>query len=133
MRWSEWKCSQRRRLETMCSVCGHREHRNNSLRPLRRGRLVVRPQQGKALVHVRVHGKFPNGPFKTFPNEPYKRSPSVKYLIQEDGTVSDAAITHSSGVADMDKKILDAIARWKYRSEERRVGKECRSRWSPYH
>src|SRR5256885_13280177 len=28
------------------------------------------------------------------------------------------------------------IARWedsRYRSEERRVGKECRSRWSPYH
>ena len=23
--------------------------------------------------------------------------------------------------------------RAKYRSEERRVGKECRSRWSPYH
>src|SRR3712207_686646 len=22
---------------------------------------------------------------------------------------------------------------WGYRSEERRVGKECRSRWSPYH
>src|ERR1041385_5734027 len=22
---------------------------------------------------------------------------------------------------------------WLYRSEERRVGKECRSRWSPYH
>ena len=22
---------------------------------------------------------------------------------------------------------------WKHRSEERRVGKECRSRWSPYH
>ena len=22
---------------------------------------------------------------------------------------------------------------WKGRSEERRVGKECRSRWSPYH
>src|SRR6266851_7209151 len=35
----------------MCSVCGHREHRNESLRPLRRRRLVVRPQQGKALVH----------------------------------------------------------------------------------
>ena len=25
------------------------------------------------------------------------------------------------------QKVLD------YRSEERRVGKECRSRWSPYH
>ena len=24
-------------------------------------------------------------------------------------------------------------ARWEDRSEERRVGKECRSRWSPYH
>ena len=25
------------------------------------------------------------------------------------------------------------ITWWEYRSEERRVGKECRSRWSPYH
>ena len=25
------------------------------------------------------------------------------------------------------------IALYHYRSEERRVGKECRSRWSPYH
>ena len=25
------------------------------------------------------------------------------------------------------------IVKSKYRSEERRVGKECRSRWSPYH
>ena len=27
----------------------------------------------------------------------------------------------------------DTRARFKERSEERRVGKECRSRWSPYH
>ena len=27
---------------------------------------------------------------------------------------------------------LDGFENW-YRSEERRVGKECRSRWSPYH
>ena len=26
-----------------------------------------------------------------------------------------------------------AINKITYRSEERRVGKECRSRWSPYH
>ena len=25
------------------------------------------------------------------------------------------------------------LQRWSTRSEERRVGKECRSRWSPYH
>ena len=35
--------------------------------------------------------------------------------------------------------ILDMLCHWRYvmenlfRSEERRVGKECRSRWSPYH
>ena len=29
--------------------------------------------------------------------------------------------------------ITDYLTRKKYRSEERRVGKECRSRWSPYH
>lgn len=64
---------------------------------------------------TRIHGSFPNGPFKTLPNESYKRSPTVRYVIEEDGTVSNPAITRSSGVADMDKKILDAIARWKYK------------------
>ena len=28
---------------------------------------------------------------------------------------------------------LALMLRWVSRSEERRVGKECRSRWSPYH
>ena len=28
---------------------------------------------------------------------------------------------------------LEMMADFKNRSEERRVGKECRSRWSPYH
>ena len=28
---------------------------------------------------------------------------------------------------------VDLVARGSIRSEERRVGKECRSRWSPYH
>ena len=26
-----------------------------------------------------------------------------------------------------------SVSKWETRSEERRVGKECRSRWSPYH
>ena len=29
--------------------------------------------------------------------------------------------------------LLEIIAKCMDRSEERRVGKECRSRWSPYH
>src|SRR3712207_8098592 len=31
------------------------------------------------------------------------------------------------------KVIRDMVAGMQERSEERRVGKECRSRWSPYH
>ena len=32
-----------------------------------------------------------------------------------------------------DLKVVDAVENGFARSEERRVGKECRSRWSPYH
>ena len=30
-------------------------------------------------------------------------------------------------------KLMEFFIRFTNRSEERRVGKECRSRWSPYH
>ena len=30
-------------------------------------------------------------------------------------------------------QFIDPLCPWPERSEERRVGKECRSRWSPYH
>mgnify|MGYP000120800850 FL=1 len=52
-----------------------------------------------------------------------------------DGVVSDiaaiAALAHEKGVP----LIVDEAhgAHFGFRSEERRVGKECRSRWSPYH
>src|ERR1039457_1216106 len=41
----------------------------------------------------------------------------------------------SSISAAQEQRILDRIDEYpaEYRSEERRVGKECRSRWSPYH
>ena len=43
---------------------------------------------------------------------------------------------HSLASKDADFQYLDFLAYLKDvfdRSEERRVGKECRSRWSPYH
>ena len=64
---------------------------------------------------IRVHGSFPKGPFRFLSKESYKGSPLIKYQIQEDGTVSNATITRSSGVADIDKKVLDAVTRWKYK------------------
>ena len=48
-------------------------------------------------------------------------------------------LIHMSGYADVgyvdgDKKIGSfTVGSFSPRSEERRVGKECRSRWSPYH
>ena len=34
---------------------------------------------------------------------------------------------------DIPQKIVEKLIDALIRSEERRVGKECRSRWSPYH
>ena len=34
---------------------------------------------------------------------------------------------------EADTSVGSQVSEWEERSEERRVGKECRSRWSPYH
>ena len=38
-----------------------------------------------------------------------------------------------AGMMDCKKALTEANGDIELRSEERRVGKECRSRWSPYH
>src|SRR5688572_26733805 len=41
-------------------------------------------------------------------------------------------IMEKAGIPELERLIINLY--WKQlRSEERRVGKECRSRWSPYH
>ena len=56
--------------------------------------------------------------------QPVKFSSATRFLDSspESGTVP----------FDVIDKDLDLVAGY-HRSEERRVGKECRSRWSPYH
>ena len=44
----------------------------------------------------------------------------------------DAYVDHPSFGPAIISRLLEARG-YKVRSEERRVGKECRSRWSPYH
>ena len=46
------------------------------------------------------------------------------YLVEE---------AYSSSTVRKVLRERDGIAKDDVRSEERRVGKECRSRWSPYH
>ena len=48
-----------------------------------------------------------------------------------EGTVID--VKPDEIVLNIGYKSDGIITRNEYRSEERRVGKECRSRWSPYH
>ena len=42
-------------------------------------------------------------------------------------------ISEKKGVRKHEVPYIDLKLRHGIRSEERRVGKECRSRWSPYH
>ena len=59
----------------------------------------------------------------------------VSRLELEDGTIGHAEVR----IGDSMVMMFDARPQWPdtpaflRRSEERRVGKECRSRWSPYH
>ena len=41
-------------------------------------------------------------------------------------------IEYAAATAEV-RAVYDDIIATRKRSEERRVGKECRSRWSPYH
>src|SRR2546430_6765183 len=84
------------------------------------------------------------------PNVELVRGPGCPVCVIPMGRVDDGiAVARTPGViltcfGDMMRvpgsqgSLLDASAqgadvRMVYRSEERRVGKECRSRWSPYH
>ena len=53
----------------------------------------------------------------------FGRSEAFKFYDVDGGAVTAAAVVSTNGSGH------GALAR----SEERRVGKECRSRWSPYH
>ena len=79
-----------------------------------------------------IHKIEPHKDYPEFRNQEPKPS---DYLLLFDGekvflpshTGNDAAVAGSSANEGIVKHPQV------YRSEERRVGKECRSRWSPYH
>ena len=61
-------------------------------------------------------------------------SASVENIIKE---VLERRNSESSGLVDENRLYNNLLSSqplcFNFRSEERRVGKECRSRWSPYH
>src|SRR5258708_39480692 len=67
------------------------------------------------------------GPTGTLSGNPYGRGANVPH---DNASVQKLAIGNSSGAGSNTVGLIPTGAA---RSEERRVGKECRSRWSPYH
>ena len=74
---------------------------------------------------------------KFFANGKWYESKSDKYMdIWDPSTgdkIAEAPCCTEEEVNLAIKSANDAFPAWAARSEERRVGKECRSRWSPYH
>src|SRR3712207_9276056 len=58
-------------------------------------------------------------------------APMLSLMV--DGIVDVTTAEGETWVAAVDAGFLSVAANRISRSEERRVGKECRSRWSPYH
>src|SRR5229473_7724682 len=61
---------------------------------------------------------------------------SVELLAGEDATPAGVAQALAAMTLSVGRRVIivDGVERWRQAgSEERRVGKECRSRWSPYH
>ena len=71
----------------------------------------------------------PNGDF--FYAVPYDTD-EISYLVKIDVKIDDLSEDEEEKEYYDDAHALPSAARMA-RSEERRVGKECRSRWSPYH
>ena len=61
----------------------------------------------------------------------YNKIVKKTYKLKAHDENNDAKIGDTVRV--METRPLSKDKRWRLRSEERRVGKECRSRWSPYH
>ena len=63
---------------------------------------------------------------------------SIREMLKLSLEISDFECLEASDIHEAYRLITDespdmVLLDWMLRSEERRVGKECRSRWSPYH
>ena len=67
------------------------------------------------------------------PIYPDEVSPAAKPYLKQDIPDVDGSAKNIPIEGQRDGGDPDVESWWTTRSEERRVGKECRSRWSPYH
>src|SRR5256885_9660840 len=63
----------------------------------------------------------------------FQRSIEIVIMVILGGMGSTAGVTFAAILLTLLLEYLRFVSGYEWRSEERRVGKECRSRWSPYH
>src|SRR3712207_9276168 len=67
------------------------------------------------------------------PEPPYERPPLSKDYLLGKADRDTSRVHPPDWYAAHDVELRTGVRAEHLRSEERRVGKECRSRWSPYH
>ena len=113
------------------------------------GNLVEASKASNRVLSGRVRGRglwqavlpfFHVGGFQVLVRSVCSRWPLRIYeRFDAAAVLRDAEVMHATHISVVDKMLQDmlnarpnALSQYE-RSEERRVGKECRSRWSPYH
>ena len=74
----------------------------------------------------------PLGNFNTM-NDDYNKNVKEGAMFDKNLYCSQQKSSFDAVVKRGKSEKSDLFSKSKHRSEERRVGKECRSRWSPYH
>lgn len=84
--------------------------------PLQAGTPADRsPLKACATMKLLTRADFGLKEFKVKENETYRHAPVVSYSIDADGNVIDPHLMRSSGISDIDIKLLNAIKHWKYK------------------
>ena len=90
--------------------------------------------QDKTIITVATTGAWPkkeNNP--NVPMAPAEIAEDIYACWKAGAAIAHMHMRDDQGNGAMDKDKFRETVELLRRSEERRVGKECRSRWSPYH
>src|SRR2546425_6751475 len=111
-----------------------------TIQKMKKGARIINTARGElvdeaALAEALRSGQLAGAAVDVFAEEPPKNSPLTRLpnVIATPHVAGSTAEAQEEVGTQVAVQIKDYLAEGIIRSEERRVGKECRSRWSPYH